>query len=90
MLLYQSNLQFETMDTTEEGRILFNPETGDVHMLDFVGNTIYTLLEKEQSFDALIDTLVSMFDAEPGVIAADVEVYLKDAVEKEIITAHEA
>ena len=85
MKYYISNDTFETMDTTEEGRILFNPDTGDVHMLDFIGNTIYTLLEQRLSDDELIDTLCDMFDETRDIIASDVSAFLEDAVSKEII-----
>lgn len=89
MTYYIANTNFETMDTTEDGRILFNPANGDVHMLDFVGNTIYTMLEKSYTFEDLVEELSQMFDEKKEIIARDVKMYLDDAVAKDIITTHE-
>lgn len=86
---YFSNIHFEAMDTTEEGCILFNPANGEVHMLDFIGNTIYSLLQNPLTLDALLDQLCRIFDAPRDVITSDVLAFLQDAAAKEIILTDE-
>jgi len=84
-----ANAGFETMDTTEDGRILFNPASGEVHMLDAIGSSIYSLLEQPLTLDELVESLSRMYDAPVDVIAEDVQAYIEDAVSKEILQIDE-
>ena len=89
MTYYRANTLFETMDTTEDGRILLDSTAGNVHMLDDIGNTIYTLLNDPLSLSDLIRKLCEIYDAPQEEIAMDVQDFLNDAAAKGILLTDE-
>lgn len=82
---YIFNSHFETMDTTEEGLILLDPATGNVHMLDEVGASICSLLKQEHTSSSLIEALCQIYEASPEEITEDVQVFLEDAHGKGLV-----
>ncbi|MCK5759460.1 MAG: pyrroloquinoline quinone biosynthesis peptide chaperone PqqD [Clostridiales bacterium] len=65
--------------------VLFDPETGDTHVLDEIGSVILTLCDGSNSIDEIVSCLSTEFNAPNEEIRVDVESFLKDLVEKNVL-----
>lgn len=65
--------------------VLFDPESGNTHVLDEIGSEILTLCNGINSIDKIVSSLSSEYNAPSDEIRQDVESFLKDLMEKDIL-----
>lgn len=73
----------------DEGLVLFDSETGDVHILDGVAADVLTCFETEEDLDKTIEALCQMYDEERSVIEEDVRVFVRQLTEKGLLVSRE-
>jgi hypothetical protein len=66
--------------------VMMDTTRGHYYGLDDIGTVIWGRLETPQTFGALIDSLVARYDAERGVIAADVTDLLQMMAKQRVIS----
>lgn len=65
--------------------VMMDIDSGRYYGLDDIGSVIWRRVESPQTFGALIDSLVAEYDADRGVIAADVSKLLVLMAEHKVI-----
>jgi len=66
--------------------VMMDIDGGQYYGLDDIGTAIWQRLEAPQTFGALIDYLAAQYDAERGVIAADVAKLLAQMAEHKVVS----
>ena len=80
-----TNPEIVLKEELEEG-LLFNPETGEIKLLNETGVFIYKLLDGKTSKNDIIDKVIVNFDIEEKKQAEkDVEEFLKMLFESQLI-----
>lgn len=81
------NKEMEYIQVDEKSLVIYDPDSGDTHFIDEVGQSILNLMEEEISVDALVETLSQMYVSEGDEIRRDVEAFLKELIEKKVVVA---
>ena len=81
------NKEMEYIQVDEKSLVIYDPDSGDTHFIDEVGQSILNLMEEEISVDALVETLSQMYVSEGDEIRRDVEAFLKEQIEKKVVVA---
>lgn len=67
-------------------KVMMDIESGHYYGLDVVASRIWQLLEQPLSLNVLVDTLTSEFDVSPEKCREDIEPFLNDMLENNIIS----
>jgi Coenzyme PQQ synthesis protein D (PqqD) len=67
--------------------VLISIERGSYYGLEATAKRIWQLLEQPQSRDQLVEALCREYDAQPEVIAKDLDVFLHKMLENGVVTA---
>ena len=65
--------------------VLFDPESGDTHVLDGIGSEILALCDGSNSIDEIVSSLNSKYNAPTDEIKQDVETFLNDLLDKKVL-----
>ncbi|MFQ9799716.1 MAG: PqqD family peptide modification chaperone [Clostridia bacterium] len=76
------NKEMEYIQVDEKSLVIYDPDSGDTHFIDEVGQSILNLMEEEVTVDALVETLSQMYISEGDEIRHDVEAFLRELIEK--------
>lgn len=82
---YKRNSSMEYIENDKDSLMVFDSEKEMVHFLDDAGTTILSILSNEKSIDELLEELCHVYDATIDEVRDDVERFLADAVQKDII-----
>jgi len=69
----------------EGGGVLLHLESGEYHGLNEVGSLIWSLIDGERNFDALVDELREGLEDPPDDLADETERFLADLRERNLI-----
>jgi hypothetical protein len=69
----------------EGGGVLLHLDSGEYHGLDEVGSLIWSLLDGERDFEALVDDLRDGLEDPPEDLAEDTQRFLADLRERDLI-----
>ena len=83
----KKNVIMEFIQIGENELTVFDPQTGDTHFLDETGSVILSCLDTATPIEELIQKLSAKYQAEPGIIEADVKEFVNDLLEKEIVVS---
>mgnify|MGYP000238681516 CR=1 FL=1 len=73
-------------DEGEDGAILFHPVTGEVKILNETGAFIFKLCDGKHTKEDIIRNVIEAFEAQsPDEVVKDVENFLKETREKELV-----
>ena len=72
--------------TSEEG-FIFNPSTGDSFSANEIGSEIIAMLREERPLSEIIDTLCSKYDVDESQCERDLDDYIDQLKEFNIVTA---
>ncbi|MBQ4322427.1 MAG: HPr-rel-A system PqqD family peptide chaperone, partial [Clostridia bacterium] len=64
---------------------VFDPKSGDTHLLDEVGISILDNLNEPISLESLLERLCEEYDATPEEIRSDVEEFLAEMIQKAVV-----
>ena len=81
----KKNKEMEYIQVDEKSLVIYDPDSGDTHFIDEIGQSILNLLDEETTVDALVETLSQMYVSEGDEIRRDVEAFLRDLIEKKVI-----
>ena len=81
----KKNKEMEYIQVDEKSLVIYDPDSGDTHFIDEIGQSILNLIEEEITVDALVETLSQMYVSEGDEIRHDVEVFLRELIEKKVI-----
>ena len=81
------NKEMEYIQVDEKSLVIYDPDSGDTHFIDEVGQSILNLMEEEVTVDALVETLSQMYISEGDEIRHDVEAFLRELIEKKVVVA---
>ncbi len=84
-IMYVKNKAFTFILTDETSMVVFDPKTGNTHLLDEVGISILDCLNEPITIELLLETLCKEYAATPEEICGDVEEFLADMVQKEVV-----
>lgn len=84
-IMYQKNNDFTYIFTDETSLAIFDPESGDTHLLDEVGISILNNLNDPIGLEELLENLCKEYAATPEEIRGDVEEFLAEMVHKGIV-----
>ncbi len=84
-IMYQKNKDLTYILTDETSLAIFNPESGETHLLDDIGIAILDRLNEPIALDTLLESLCKEFDAEPTQIHDDVEAFLAEMIQKKVV-----
>ncbi len=69
------------MEADEQGTVILIA-SGTMHQLNYVGGAIWQLCDGTRTAGAIVDQLLGEFDVERDELAADVETFVADLLEK--------
>ena len=69
--------------------VLFDPESGNTHVLDEIGSEVLALCNGSNSIDEMVNSLSSEYDAPVDEIRQDVETFLNDLLRKDVLDTKE-
>ena len=81
------NKEMEYIQVDEKSLVIYDPDLGDTHFIDEVGQSILNLMDEEITVDALVETLSQMYISEGDEIRRDVEAFLNELIEKKVVVA---
>ena len=81
----KKNKEMEYIQVDEKSLVIYDPDSGDTHFIDEIGQSILNLLDEETTVDALVETLSQMYVSEGDEIRRDVEAFLRELIEKKVI-----
>lgn len=84
-MLYKKNENMDYIPSDETTLAVFDPESGDTHLLDETGTDIINFLEAPSTLEALLDKLCEIYSASPDEIKSDVEEFLAEMVAKKVV-----
>ena len=82
VLMYVKNENMEFIEADQSTTAVFDPESGDTHVLDEAGTDIVNILAIPHDFDSLTAKLCEIYEAESADLSEDVQAFLNEAVEK--------
>jgi coenzyme PQQ biosynthesis protein PqqD len=65
--------------------VLFDPDSGNTHVLDEIGSEVLALCNGSNSIDEMVNNLSSEYNAPVDEIRQDVEAFLNDLIEKAVL-----
>ena len=68
-----------------EGGLVVDPRQSEVKVLNPVGSKIYSLLDGEHSIEQIVAAVVEEFDVAETVARADIEAFLDDLRERDML-----
>jgi hypothetical protein len=69
-----------------EGKaVLVSVNNSKVVVFNEVGTSVWSFLDKERTFDDIVDHIASEFEADKTAVAKDVEAFLGELKEKEVL-----
>lgn len=83
--MYLKNKELTYIFTDESSLAIFNPESGDTHLLDDIGISILNCLNEPVALKPLLERLCKEYNATPEEICPDVEEFLSEMVQKEVV-----
>lgn len=83
--MYQKNNDLTYIFTDETSLAIFDPKSGDTHLLDEVGISILNHLNEAMELEKLLENLCQEYAATPDEIRGDVEEFLAEMVQKEVV-----
>lgn len=69
-----------------EGGVLLHLDSGAYHGLNSTGTLIWNLIGDGSAFAALVEGLQSQLTGSPADLEADVEAFVQDLVERDLLT----
>lgn len=84
-MLFKKNPNMEYIETDESGLVIFNPESGDTCIVDEIGVSLFKAMGEGASLDTIVDTLLLEYAAPREEILHDVEEFLNQLSEQEIV-----
>lgn len=75
---------------TDDGAVLVSPEAGDLRVLNQVGAALWQLLDGSRDVAALQAELVRRYGIPAAQASADLEAFLRELEERELVTWREA
>lgn len=85
-MLSKDSIAFATPDQVSadlgEGAVVLDLRAGMYYELNTVGARVWTLIQKPQSLQSILDTLLAEYDVEAERCEADLRVLLEDMVER--------
>lgn len=70
-------------------KVMMSIENGEYYGLNQIGSRIWELIETPKTIDELIGKLTDEFDVSPELCENDVMVFLKELLEKNLITVND-
>ena len=83
---YIINNSIDLIPADDGAAIIFDAGSGSSHVLDSVAVDIINILKEEKTLDEIILELSKMYDTNINEIKTDVDEFLKDLIEKKIVT----
>lgn len=83
--MYMKNKDLTYIFTDETSLAVFDPKSGDTHLLDEVGISILDNLNEPISLESLLERLCEEYDATPEEIRSDVEEFLAEMIQKAVV-----
>lgn len=84
-MLFFKNPEIEIMTLDDGDVIAFDPATGDTHFLNTIAADILRLLDEPKDLNTMIALLSAEYDTDAATIRADVEPFLAEMREKNIL-----
>ena len=69
----------------DEGGLVVDPRHSRVEVLNPVGSRVYALLDGEHSIEEIVASIVEEFEVEESVARADIEAFLADLRERDML-----
>ena len=85
IMVYVKNKEMEHIPVDETSLTVFDSASGDAHLFDGPGIDILNALSEPRDLDSLLEHLCEEYEASPDDVKADVEQFLKEAVEKKVV-----
>lgn len=86
-MLYQKNAAMDYIPTDENTLVVFDPDSGNTHILDETAADILGCMEPPCDLETLLWRLCAIYEATPDDIRADVEEFLADMAQKKVVQA---
>ena len=83
--MYKCNPAFQVMPVDESSVVVFDPESGDSHILDGTGKQIFELCDGTKSLDVIIEELLLSYKDFAEEIRKDVPEFIDEMLAKAIL-----
>ena len=84
-MLYQTNPNLEYIQTDEHSKVAFDPDHKTTFFLDEVSQDILEAMKEPKTLENIVEELSKIYDAPKEEISTDVEVFLADAITKNLV-----
>ena len=84
-MLYQTNPNLEYIQTDEHSKVAFDQENKTTFFLDEVSQDILEVMKEPKALENVVEELSKLYDAPKEEISNDVEVFLTDAITKNLV-----
>ncbi len=80
----------EMLSSNMDGeKVMMSIENGEYYGLNQIGSRIWELIETPKTIDDLVGKLTDEFDVSPEICENDVMVFLRELLEKNLITVND-
>lgn len=83
--LYKKNGNMDYIPSDEATLAVFDPESGDTHLLDETGTDILNCLDTHRTLEELLGELCEIYGVTPDEIKGDVEEFLAEMAAKKVV-----
>ena len=84
-MLYQTNPNLEYIQTDEHSKVAFDPDNKTTFFLDEVSQDILEVMKEPKTLENIVEELSKIYDAPKEEISNDVEIFLTDAITKNLV-----
>ena len=84
-MLYQTNPNLEYIQTDERSKVAFDPDNKTTFFLDEVSQDILEVMKNPKTIENIVEELIKIYDAPKEEISNDIEVFLTDAITKNLV-----
>ena len=84
-MLYQTNPNLEYIQTDERSKVAFDPDNKTTFFLDEVSQDILEVMKNPKTIENIVEELSKIYDAPKEEISNDIEVFLTDAITKNLV-----
>ena len=82
---FKKNPEFDFLEIADENLVVFDPDSGNTHIIEETAIDILKLIEEETELEDIILQLTKIYDVSDNKIREDVSAFIDSLVEKRIV-----
>jgi hypothetical protein len=84
-MLLKKNDIMDFIEVDDGNLVVFDPDTGDAHFIDEIGEDIISILSNPCDIDSIVKTLSEKYDTPANEIKPNVEDFICSLIKKKVV-----